>query len=121
MLKKLKLYFKAKKDKNTSPIRSISPKEAAKLIKEKAIFIDVREPRELTSISYDVKNLIVAPLSTIEQEFNSIPKDKILVVVCRSGNRSLKAAKFLQSKGYQNLLNLEGGIMKWQADGFPTK
>lgn len=120
MLKKLKLYFKAKKTKGASAIKEIAPAEAAELVKKDSVFVDVREPQEISSLSYQVKKIVTIPLSSFEQGASKLPKDKHLIMVCRSGNRSLRAAKILQSKGYENISNLSGGIMRWKSEGFST-
>ena len=44
---------------------------------------------------------------------NEIPKDKKVIVHCRSGVRSANAIHFLEQNGYENLHNLEGGILAW--------
>jgi sulfur-carrier protein adenylyltransferase/sulfurtransferase len=70
--------------------------------------IDVREPHE-----YAIKNLggELMPLSELEKYLAKIRRDKTVVVHCQSGVRSMKAIKLLQEKhGFNNLLNLKGGV-----------
>jgi len=85
--------------------------------KEDFQLIDVREPSE-----YDAANLQgeLIPLSTIPQNQDKISKDKKVVIMCRSGNRSGQAVRFLENLGFSNLYNLKGGILAYKAEIDPT-
>ena len=83
------------------------------------VLIDVRTPGEFKSGHVaKAKNI---PLDSISKQMKQIPKDKTVVVMCRSGSRSGMAARQLASAGYENILNLKGGIMRWQSKGHPLK
>lgn len=77
--------------------------------------LDVREPEEYAeghlpgAINISVNNEDF--VSEVKGEFE---KDKPVYVYCRSGRRSLKAAKMLADKGFK-VINLEGGILDWEA------
>lgn len=74
--------------------------------------IDVREPFE-----YEVSNLggENIPLAGVLIESDKIATDKPVVVQCRSGKRSAAAIMQLEQQlGYENLYNLEGGILAWK-------
>ena len=73
--------------------------------------IDVRETFE-----YEVSNLggENIPLSGIMIESDKIATDKPVVIQCRSGKRSAAAIMQLQTLGFDNLYNLEGGILAWK-------
>ncbi len=87
--------------------------------KNNHILIDVRTPDEFKSGHVaKAKNI---PLNTISKKMKSIPKDKTVVLMCRTGNRSGMAARQLASAGYDNVINLKGGILRWQGDGHPVK
>jgi rhodanese-related sulfurtransferase len=74
--------------------------------------IDVREPAEFESAQIGGE---LIPLGTIPQNVDKISKDKQVIVHCRSGKRSANAIMFLESNfGYENLYNLEGGIIAWR-------
>jgi sulfur-carrier protein adenylyltransferase/sulfurtransferase len=78
---------------------------------EDFLLVDVREENE-----FDADNMEghLIPLSEIPSRTSEIPKDKKVVVHCRSGVRSANAIHFLeQQHGYENLYNLEGGILAW--------
>jgi molybdopterin/thiamine biosynthesis adenylyltransferase/rhodanese-related sulfurtransferase len=80
--------------------------------------IDVREPFEFEIARIADARLI--PLGTIPDRFDEISRDKQTVMFCKTGVRSAKAIEFLQSKGFENLLNLEGGIDAWREQIDPT-
>jgi adenylyltransferase/sulfurtransferase len=76
------------------------------------LLIDVREQYE-----YDAANLggVLIPLGSILDHANEIPRDKQVVVHCRSGARSATAIRELENRfGFDNLSNLKGGIIAWQ-------
>ncbi len=83
------------------------------------VLIDVRTPGEFKSGHVaKAKNI---PLDSISKQMKKIPKDKTVVLMCRSGSRSGMAARQLAGAGYENILNLKGGMMRWQAKGHPLK
>ena len=74
--------------------------------------VDVREPAEFESAQIGGE---LIPLVTIPQNVDKISKDKQVIVHCKSGKRSANAIMFLESNfGYENLYNLEGGIIAWR-------
>ncbi len=58
------------------------------------------------------------PLGEIPQRVNEIPKDKTVVAVCRSGNRSSRATAFLRQNGFDNVHNMLGGMIAWEKSGY---
>lgn len=84
------------------------------------VLIDVREPEELKSDGY-IAGAVNIPLGTLQANLNKIPKDKEVVVYCRSGHRSGNALNQLKQLGYTNVKSMAGGINKWKADGFTVK
>jgi len=87
--------------------------------KNNHVLIDVRTPGEFKSGHVaKAKNI---PLNTISKKMSSIPKDKTVVLICRSGSRSGMAARQLANAGYENVINLKGGVMRWQGLGHPLK
>jgi predicted sulfurtransferase len=52
--------------------------------------------------------------------FLEISKHSEIIMVCRSGDRSLRATYFLMNNGYPNVSNMSGGIVKWVNKGFST-
>ncbi len=104
-----------------SLVKEICPTTTQTWVNNGALLVDVREKDEVAELAYDVPNIINIPLSEFEERFNEIPQDKEVVVVCRSGARSLRAAGFLVNHGYTKVVNMEHGMVRWATKGFPTK
>ena len=78
--------------------------------KEDFFLLDVREPNEYQIGKIPGSTLI--PLGEVPQRVDEIPRDKEIVVHCKMGGRSAKAAAFLRQQGYTNVKNLKGGITR---------
>lgn len=92
-----------------------------RLIGEGALLVDVRERPEIERVPFDVPDLVVMPMSELERRFAELPRDRRLVLVCESGARSLKATYFLMYQGYTQVVNMEGGLLKWARKGLPVR
>ncbi len=79
--------------------------------KEDFYLLDVREPNEFKIGRIPGSTLI--PLGEVPQRYQEIPKDKEIVVHCKMGGRSAKAAAFLRQQGFKSVKNLKGGILDW--------
>ncbi|MBU9714192.1 rhodanese-like domain-containing protein [Evansella tamaricis] len=100
-----------------SEIQEISTSELAQLLKgdnQDYYFVDVREEDEYNETH--IKEMVNVPLSTLDTEYSKIPEDKTVVIICRSGNRSLQAANLLKENGYKDLINVKGGMLKWDGE-----
>ena len=75
------------------------------------VVVDVREVDEYTGGHFP--GAINIPLSGLTNKLGNIPKDKDVALVCRSGNRSMQAARVLNSNGYQKLWNVSRGMSGW--------
>lgn len=104
-----------------SLVKEICPTTTQTWVKNGALLVDVREKDEVAELAYDVPGIVNIPLSEFEERFNEIPQDRGVVVVCRSGARSLRAAGFLVNHGYTKVVNMEHGMIRWATKGFPTK
>ncbi len=94
--------------------------EARDLIAEKAdlVVLDVRTVSEYESGHLEGSiNIPVEVLSGRLSEFN--PDDELLVY-CRTGNRSTTAVGILRENEYDRVYHMDGGIVAWNAAGFPT-
>jgi sulfur-carrier protein adenylyltransferase/sulfurtransferase len=104
--------IKATDDRGQAAGGEITVFELKKMLDEKADFqlIDVREPYE-----YEISNIggTLTPLSILSENLDKISKDKPVVVHCKSGARSAKAIEQLKILGFDNLLNLKGGILAY--------
>jgi rhodanese-related sulfurtransferase len=95
-------------------MRSVTPHEFAAL--EDAHLIDVREPGELQVVRTEVAQPL--PMSTLQDHLDELPEGTIYVL-CHSGARSARVAQFLEQQGY-DAVNVEGGIVEWEASGLPV-
>lgn len=88
--------------------------------KEDMIILDVRTPEEVEEGLIKGAKHINFYDNDFEQKVSILPKDKAIYVYCRSGGRSMQAASELIRLGYKEVYNIEGGIMAWNANHFPT-
>lgn len=72
--------------------------------------IDVREQEEFDEVNLSGK---LIPMSELETRWQEIPKEGTVYIYCRSGRRSRTAIQFLKTKGYENCINVAGGILAW--------
>jgi molybdopterin/thiamine biosynthesis adenylyltransferase/rhodanese-related sulfurtransferase len=94
-------------------IQEINSDTFNELIHTEATFLDVRESWELPRILS--RSSLEIPLNQIENRVTEIPKDKQVIVFCKSGNRSKLAIHFLTKHfGFKNLYNLKEGIKNCQ-------
>jgi rhodanese-related sulfurtransferase len=98
---------------------SVSAIESQELLENGAILVDVREDEELIDLTFYSEGMLHIPLSQLETRIAELPKDKTLIIACKSGNRSARAIKVLENSLPNKLFNLEGGIIAWQAAGYP--
>ncbi len=78
------------------------------------VMIDVREPYEWEVQHLDnVKKIQLNQLPMKLDELTDV-KDKEVVMICRSGNRSGRATEFLKQQGFANVRNLKGGMKAWK-------
>jgi SulP family sulfate permease len=82
------------------------------------VLLDVREPREYESGHIPQAQLL--PLRLIPKKGQTLPLDCQIVLVCRTGRRSRLAAHILQDMGYTQVINLQGGMLAWEAAGYPV-
>ncbi|BDD03770.1 rhodanese-like domain-containing protein [Aureibacter tunicatorum] len=89
------------------------------LASNKVQLLDVRTPQELKrgKIEYAV-NINVKDNDFISQAENTIDKNEPVYIYCHSGGRSATAARKLTQAGYENVINVDGGITDWIANGY---
>jgi adenylyltransferase/sulfurtransferase len=86
---------------------------------ERLKIVDVREPNE-----YQINRIpgsVLIPLGDVPKRVNEIDPNDEIVVHCKTGGRSAKAADFLRSVGYKRVLNLKGGVLDWIDKVDPTQ
>lgn len=83
------------------------------------VILDVREQDEWDA--GHIPGAVFIPMSEIQGRVSEVPKDKLVIVQCRSGNRSSQVTDYLQQQGFSNVRNLAGGLNGWQAAGLPVE
>ena len=96
--------------------KSISAKKLNELLKqaEKIQIIDVREHFEWDICH--IEGALNIPMNLIIESLNKISKEITTVVMCHHGVRSMNVIHYLESIGYKNLINLDGGIHAWSTE-----
>ncbi len=102
----------------------LNPEEVKNLIQsdQEVILIDVRTPGEYTGELGHIEGTVLRPVQEIEKwagEFEN-NKDKKIVMICRSGNRSGFATKYFLNKGFHDVYNMEGGMRAWNRLKYPV-
>ena len=94
----------------------LKPKQAIQMIKNdnNITLLDVRTKEEYQS--GHIPNSVNIPLKSLQNSLHKIPKDKKVVVYCRSGNRSISASRILKSHGYTPI-DVKGGIIGLASNG----
>jgi rhodanese-related sulfurtransferase len=84
-----------------------------------AFFVDVREQSEWDE--YHAPNTTLIPLGELESRLTEVPKDRQIVVVCRSGNRSQQGRDVLKQAGFTDVSSMAGGLKTWRDKGYPIE
>ena len=96
----------------------IAVKEAVAKREAGAFILDVRTPEEWKE--FHVPNSTLIPLDELPKRVAEVPRDKEVVVVCRSGNRSQAGRDILLNAGFTKVTSMSGGLNEWRSLGFPT-
>ncbi|MBD3669633.1 MAG: rhodanese-like domain-containing protein [Gammaproteobacteria bacterium] len=99
---------------------NLSPQQAIQKINhDDAVIIDVREAGEVSEGK--IRDSVHIPLGSLKEKTSELEKykDRPLIMVCRSGNRSGHALNILRKAGFENLYNLKGGVMAWTSANLP--
>jgi glyoxylase-like metal-dependent hydrolase (beta-lactamase superfamily II)/rhodanese-related sulfurtransferase len=83
--------------------------------------IDVREPDEYRGELGHVPQAELVPLGALPAASHGLPRDRPLVVICRSGGRSGRAAMDLAQMGFARVASLQGGMREWQSRKLPVQ
>lgn len=100
--------------------RDISPSQLAAAPAPMRI-VDVREPHEFTGDLGHIRGAELVPLASVEQASATWHKDADIVLVCRSGGRSGRAAASLASLGFRRVMNMVGGMLAWNEARLPVE
>jgi len=85
------------------------------------VLLDVRTPAEWNGTLGHMKDALLIPLPELEQRVSELEqhRGRTIVVYCRTGNRSGKAASILNEKGFK-AYNMVGGMVRWNAEHRPS-
>jgi sulfur dioxygenase len=83
--------------------------------------VDVREPDEFTGELGRVAGAQLVPLATVVDRAAQWQKDEPIVLVCRSGGRSGRAAEELERRGFRRVASMKGGMLRWHERGFDVE
>jgi rhodanese-related sulfurtransferase len=101
-------------------LKEVSPLEATQLLNHQdAVLLDVREPQEYQDGF--LPNSIRIPLGSLSEKAAQLDKhrERPIIIVCRSGNRSAQAGRMLKKMGYETVYNLGGGLHAWRTANLP--
>lgn len=101
----------------------ISPADVMRLAGRDStvVLLDVRTPEEFDGETGHLARALLIPVQELDSRAGELTRyhDRTIIVYCRTGHRSTKATEILQSHGFK-VMNMEGGITRWQAEHYPT-
>jgi rhodanese-related sulfurtransferase len=95
----------------------ISVETAYELHQNGTFFLDVRSADEWND--FHAPNTTLIPLDELPNRLGELPKDQLIVVVCRAGGRSQKGRDLLLDAGFTHVTSMTGGLEAWVANGYP--
>jgi len=105
---------------STRGYQGVGPLEATGLIShQNALVLDVREENEFKE--GHVLNSIHIPVGKLSDRGKELEKyrERPVIVVCQSGNRSGRASSLLHKQGFASVYNLDGGLVAWRSANLP--
>ena len=99
-------------------ITEVTPRDAMAIREREpdAVFLDVREPQEWNL--FRIPGAVWVPLGRVEASVaDAVPRDRKVIVYCKSGNRSALAADSMQRLGYTDVASMAQGIVGWAHQG----
>ena len=90
---------------------------SSKLTTDKELYLlDIRSDAEV--VHGMLPNSTHLPMHLLPVRISEFPKDRDIILYCRSGARSYHACRYLMQQGFNNVINLKGGIIDWARNGF---
>lgn len=90
------------------------------------LLLDVRGPEEFTGELGHIEGAVLVPLADLQGRLAALGeqlaghKSTPVITICRTDNRSPKAAELLRKAGFANVAYLAGGMSRWKAEGLPV-
>jgi rhodanese-related sulfurtransferase len=104
---------------SSATVDAIDVLEAQRRQSAGALLIDVRNPDEWQAGHAPQATLI--PLGALPDRLEEVPRDREVLLICRSGNRSGQAQRLLLQHGFTRVLNVSGGMNAWTSAGLPVQ
>jgi rhodanese-related sulfurtransferase len=96
-------------------MQHLTAPELASLLADKSgaapVLLDVREPWEYQLCR--IEGSVSMPMNTIPGQLEQIDRDATIVCICHHGARSMRVAQFLENNGFEQVVNLTGGVHAW--------
>jgi rhodanese-related sulfurtransferase len=96
----------------------VSVDEGYQMYQSGVFVLDVRTQQEWDE--YHAPNTTLIPLDQLQSRLGELPKDREILVICRSGNRSQQGRDILRSAGF-DAASMAGGLREWYAQGYPVE
>jgi len=93
--------------------------DALRVNRKDGVLVDVREEGEY--LSGHLAGAELLPLRHIIEDAEQLPRDRPVMLVCRSGRRSTRAMHWLIGLGFEDVVNMKGGLLSWKAMGRPVE
>lgn len=93
-------------------VQDVNPQEVLENAHQLTL-IDVRETSEYNAELGHAAGTRLVVLSSLPTQINTIPQDKTIVFICRSGGRSAQATHFAKANGFRHVYNMRGGMLLW--------
>lgn len=97
---------------------TISVEDAYQKYSQGTFLLDVRTQEEWND--FHAPNTTLIPLDQLPGRLDELPRDREIVVVCRSGNRSQQGRDILLGAGFTQVTSMDGGLNAWREAGYPT-
>ncbi len=91
---------------------------AAQLLREGALLLDVREASEVETCAIAGSRHL--PMRQVPENLPDLPRDRLILVQCHHGGRSLRVTQFLRANGFTQVSNVAGGIDAWAVQIDPS-
>lgn len=101
-------------------VPAVDPVAASQLVAGGALLVDVREQNEWDQVH--IPDAELKPMSQLQAWYQDLPRDRPVVVYCRTGIRSQDVVKALTGQaGFSNAVNMLGGIVEWYNQELPVE
>ena len=97
----------------------LNPREASDRLDE-LVIVDVRGDDEFHGPLGHIEGARLIPLPELQKRAGELPRNRVILLVCRSGARSAKACAQLGEAGFVSITNLAGGMIAWNREGLPV-